>query len=299
MDELLTGWARVIADPAFLDALDAGEAAVIHMFAEILDEWLQSFSPMYKMAVQLCAQVEVGSFDCDGQRVAMRDKVITEILELTGLIMLIREALKLWDRVPAETKKRLRLTLENADTIYDMMNHPDGAIFYKGLVATYKITRNYAEPIIRDVLAGNLDSPAVNGYLRDMSNLEPNNTLRALRYYGLDVEGMTYDKIRDVAKSTFGPVLGETLNLMINPVARIQLAFSVGAPAAKYLGNGLVDISGVVVDLGEQAGEAVVAAKGEILGLVSNTAKAIDGVIEVVGHKVSGGIGAVRDFFGF
>jgi len=303
MDELLTGWARVIASPKFLDALDAGEAAVIHLFGDIIDEWLQGIAPAYKLAVEACDMVDVGSFDCDAQRVKMRDTILTEILVLTGIIVLLRQALRLWRKIPADVKEKIRKQLVAASAISDLLANPDSAKLYSAVVVTYDLVKDKAMPIVNDVWKGDLNSPAVTAYLRDLSTLEPTSFFRVCRYYGFDIETMGYEKIRNLAKQTFGPIIGEYLNLMINPVAKTQLALTVGVEGAKYIGKGLIEVGGIVVELGDGAAKAIVAAGGEIVAatgdLLGDAIETGGDILESLGEGISGAAGDVADFFGF
>lgn len=307
MDELLTGWAKVIADERFPDALDGGESAVIHLMGEVLDQWLQTLLPEYAMAVALCAEIDIGKFDCDLEREKLRDKMLREVLIISGVIILLRKALAAWRKLPAETRRRLKLTLASAKTVAELLQDPSASKLYAAVVANANQAREFVGPVLNDVWSGRINSPTVNGFMNLVATVDPTGFKQRMMYYGFDIEGVASNALEELAAKVFGKDLAKIMNLLVNPVARVRMAISLGLDAAQAgldaagnvlggavtaTGDAFEAIGGVATDAADAAKKAGEAA----VNVITGGARVVGGALEDIGDTVSKGVSAINPF---
>jgi hypothetical protein len=116
--DIAKAWEDLLLDPRLPDALDIGATAVVGLLAAASDSALQNAFPVYAAAVSVCLQAENANiFDCDAQRRKVRDRIMWELADKSGLLKVIEAVVTAWQIVPPELRRVYGKAIRAVQTI--------------------------------------------------------------------------------------------------------------------------------------------------------------------------------------
>lgn len=123
MEELM----EVVLDLPYVkdlpNLLDGGVDAIVNFIGDAADEAVQSLIPAYATAVAIC-DAAPPQIPCGQERKRLRNLLLKELFEATGVLALIRQLLRAWRRVPQEVRRLVRSALAIPANTLDMLTDP-------------------------------------------------------------------------------------------------------------------------------------------------------------------------------
>lgn len=250
MKELIDGWADLLLSDKLFDALDRGEGAVINLLADTLDEWAQTAFPVYKTAVDVCAAVSQHSqekVDCDGERIRVRNLIIREALELSGLIHVIRGFIAAWNAIPAEVRALAGPALEAAQTYGDLLKDPSIGKLYAAGLATVEMAYDYVYGALDAIWTGVEEAKVIAEWAADMAS-EGAEAIEQLAKRGLKLVVEAAEDIVDVIAEA-ADTSADVVRAITTTPGKAVVAVGTGiVSAGTDIVEGAVDVAGDVVE---------------------------------------------------
>jgi len=206
--------AKVITDllsaKEVIDALGAGRSAVIHEIGDLADDYLQTISPPYAAAVELC-NTAGQSVDCTNKRIALRDTVLSKLLETTGLIVLIDGMIAVWRNLPEDIRKEIVDGLSAVASLKDLISNPSVTKLIAVGSRAAAIVETELGSVVDDLQHGKIPVPGfvewAGTYLAEGANAVDD----VLGKFGLPRTGAG-DIIEDVASGDVGALAADVFD---------------------------------------------------------------------------------------
>jgi len=180
MDELLASWYNILASAGIFDALDRGEAAVIHLLGDDADSFLQNAIPAYAVAVAACQEAGA-AIGCEEKRVQLRDEGLTALLKATGLIRIIDLVIAEWRKIPPVLRNAAQAALQEGQDIKAVIDHPTFVTVWNLAVDSVEFYQKYGKALWNAAMTGATYVKAVAAWIGkygDEANSVVANTLR-------------------------------------------------------------------------------------------------------------------------
>jgi len=246
MEELVSGWANLLASTGIFQALDDGEAAVINLLGDDVDGFLQTAIPAYAAAVALCDATDVAT-GCTEKRIKLRNEGLKDLLVATGLIKLIDAAIKAWHLIPKDLREAVHAAIVVGEDVVNIFKQPSLASFYNTAVDAYNFMANYGMKTLHYIYSG---AKAVG------------KMAKWLYKYGSELDSDVKSLLREAGLGAMADFLDKTKT----PVATLVSAYKAGKKDIVQAVNDFKhgNIGGALAELGKTATDAVTTVTGDV-----------------------------------
>jgi hypothetical protein len=172
MDQILAAWLNLVEDlEVLVDALDKGIDGLVHALGEYADSAIQSLVPAYATAVAACNQIKVpGTFDCNAERIKLRDFALRELIHALGLDPILQAILNTYRKIPKALKDIILHGAQAVGAAVDLFKDPSWTHLKEFSTALIKAVGSYFGPFINLAMKGLSGLKAVGEWLADIGS---------------------------------------------------------------------------------------------------------------------------------